>query len=111
MKVGSLSGSDATSNETRGDNVKPEDEKREPPEGANSDTNSTDDDGNNTKDGDVMGTSSSSSITSTNRNTRKTDLTKALDNHVDKLDGMLDSADNAYHSMSQQNKQMKKFLN
>lgn len=43
-------------------------------------------------------------------NQRKSDLSKALDNHVDKLDAMLESADNAYHSMTQQNKQMKKFL-
>lgn len=45
-----------------------------------------------------------------NGNEKKGDISRTLDNHVDKLDAMLESADNAYHSMSYQNKQMKKYL-
>lgn len=41
---------------------------------------------------------------------RKSDLSRALDNHVDKLDSMLEKAENAHYSMAHQNKQMKKFL-
>ncbi|CAH0548851.1 unnamed protein product [Brassicogethes aeneus] len=42
---------------------------------------------------------------------RKSDLTKALDNHVDRLDLMLEKAENAQYSMKHQNNQMKRFLN
>lgn len=42
---------------------------------------------------------------------RKTDLAKALDNSVDKLDSMIYKAENAQYSMAHQNKQMKSFLN
>lgn len=42
---------------------------------------------------------------------RKSDLAKALDKHVDKLDTLIESADNAHFSMSQQNKEIKRFLN
>lgn len=41
---------------------------------------------------------------------RKSDLSRALDNHVDKLDKMLEKAENAQISMAEQTKQMKKFL-
>lgn len=41
---------------------------------------------------------------------RKSDLSKALDNHVDKLDSMLEKADNAHYSMQHQRKQMQSFL-
>ncbi|GJQ79911.1 hypothetical protein Trydic_g18355 [Trypoxylus dichotomus] len=41
---------------------------------------------------------------------RRSDLSKALDNHVDRLDAMLDKADNAHYSMQHQRKQMQSFL-
>ncbi|XP_031331302.1 uncharacterized protein LOC116162021 isoform X2 [Photinus pyralis] len=41
---------------------------------------------------------------------RKSDLADALDNHVDKLDLLIENAENCQYSMSEQNKQMKKFL-
>ncbi|XP_017777676.1 PREDICTED: uncharacterized protein LOC108563494 [Nicrophorus vespilloides] len=43
-------------------------------------------------------------------NPRKSDLAKALDNHVDKLDTLLDKADNAQYSMQEQTKKMKRLL-
>lgn len=43
-------------------------------------------------------------------NYRKSDLAKALDNHVDKLDLLIEKAESCQYSMSEQNKQMKKFL-
>lgn len=46
----------------------------------------------------------------TNEAPRKSQLAKALDNHVDKLDSMLEKAENAQYSMAHQNKQMKKLL-
>lgn len=96
MKVGSLSGGET--NDNTSSEVKPDEQEREPPEGGD-DTDNIDE---TQSDRNKVGTSTT--------NQRKTDLTKALDNHVDKLDSMLESADDAYHSMSQQNKQMKKFL-
>lgn len=99
MKVGSLSGgSGGETSDT--DNTKPDDSQRQPPEGGNNE------EGINVET--IRDKEAIEEGTSTNQ--RKTDLAKALDNHVDKLDAMLDSADNAYHSMSQQNKQMKRFL-
>lgn len=47
----------------------------------------------------------------TEHNMRKSDLARALDNSVDKLDAMIDKAENAQYSMQYQNKQMKAFLN
>ncbi|KAF2900806.1 hypothetical protein ILUMI_05345 [Ignelater luminosus] len=42
---------------------------------------------------------------------RQSDLARALDNNVDRLDLLIEKAENCQYSMSQQNKQMKKFLN
>ncbi|KAF5281363.1 hypothetical protein FQR65_LT14761 [Abscondita terminalis] len=41
---------------------------------------------------------------------RKSDLSNALDNHVDKLDLLIEKAEQCQYSMSEQNKQMKKFI-
>ncbi|KAK5638625.1 hypothetical protein RI129_012920 [Pyrocoelia pectoralis] len=41
---------------------------------------------------------------------RTGDLANAFDNHVDKLDLLIEKAENCQYSMSEQNKQMKKFL-
>ncbi|KAK4878660.1 hypothetical protein RN001_011166 [Aquatica leii] len=40
----------------------------------------------------------------------KNDLSNALDNHVDKLDLLIEKAEHCQYSMSEQNNQMKKFL-
>lgn len=42
---------------------------------------------------------------------RKSDLAKALDTDLSKLDSMIEQAENAQYSMSHQSRQMKKFLN
>jgi hypothetical protein len=39
------------------------------------------------------------------------DLARALDNHVDRFDALIEKAENAQYSMSYQNKEMKRFLN
>lgn len=41
---------------------------------------------------------------------RKSDLARALDNHVDKIDDMIEKAENAQYSMAYQSKQMREFL-
>ncbi|RZC31890.1 uncharacterized protein BDFB_009018, partial [Asbolus verrucosus] len=48
--------------------------------------------------------------TVTNGNCRKSDLGQALDNHVDRLDSMIELAEKAQYSMAHQNKEMKRFL-
>lgn len=46
-----------------------------------------------------------------NGDQRQSDLARALDNNVDKLDLLIEKAENCQYSMSHQNKEMKKFLN
>ncbi|KAJ3651145.1 hypothetical protein Zmor_017201 [Zophobas morio] len=48
---------------------------------------------------------------STEGGTRKSDLAKALDTHLDRYDAMIEKAENAQYSMAHQNKEMKRFLN
>ncbi|KAG5899653.1 hypothetical protein JTB14_036025 [Gonioctena quinquepunctata] len=42
---------------------------------------------------------------------RKSDLAKALDRDLSRLDNMIEKAENAQYSMSHQRKEMNKFLN
>lgn len=60
-----------------------------------------------TQDGPKM---SSGNSESEHPSQRKSDLNRALDNNVDRLDSLIDKAENAHYSMENQRKQMQSFL-